>query len=425
MSSFEAYEAAKARYAALGVDTDEAIRRLAGVPVALHCWQGDDVRGFDGDPSAPLTGGIQTTGDYPGRARTPEELMADLDVALQLCPGTKKVNLHASYAIFDEENGGWVDRDRLEPKHFKKWVDFCKARGLGCDFNPTFFSHPKCDPLTLSSPNPETRRFWIDHGKACIRISQYLAQELGQPCVMNIWTGDGFKDIPADRMGPRMRYKASIDEILSEPYDFDLVKPCVESKVFGIGVEAYTAGSAEFALSYAAMNRDRCIPLMDNGHYHPTEVVSDKIPALLAFFPEIALHITRGVRWDSDHVVLFDDETKEIAKEIVRCGGLEGRVKIALDYFDASINRIFAWVTGFRNVQKALLFALLQPTEQMQALQDAGRFTELMLCAEQLKTMPFPAVWERYCAEQGVPTEDAAWFGTVQAYERDVLSRRV
>ena len=425
MSSFEAYEAAKARYAAFGVDTDEAIRRLAGVPVALHCWQGDDVRGFDGDPSAPLTGGIQTTGDYPGRARTPEELMADLDVALQLCPGTKKVNLHASYAIFDEENGGWVDRDRLEPKHFKKWVDFCKARGLGCDFNPTFFSHPKCDPLTLSSPNPETRRFWIDHGKACIRISQYLAQELGQPCVMNIWTGDGFKDIPADRMGPRLRYKASIDEILSEPYDFDLVKPCVESKVFGIGVEAYTAGSAEFALSYAAMNRDRCIPLMDNGHYHPTEVVSDKIPALLAFFPEIALHITRGVRWDSDHVVLFDDETKEIAKEIVRCGGLEGRVKIALDYFDASINRIFAWVTGFRNVQKALLFALLKPTEQMQALQDAGRFTELMLCAEQLKTMPFPAVWGRYCAEQGVPAEDAAWFGTVQAYERDVLSGRV
>ena len=425
MSSFEAYEAAKARYAALGVDTDEAIRRLAGVPVALHCWQGDDVRGFDGDPSAPLTGGIQTTGDYPGRARTPEELMADLDVALQLCPGTKKINLHASYAIFDEENGGWVDRDRLEPKHFKKWVDFCKARGLGCDFNPTFFSHPKCDPLTLSSPNAETRRFWIDHGKACIRISQYLAQELGQPCVMNIWTGDGFKDIPADRMGPRMRYKASIDEILSEPYDFDLVKPCVESKVFGIGVEAYTAGSAEFALSYAAMNRGKCIPLMDNGHYHPTEVVSDKIPALLAFFPEIALHITRGVRWDSDHVVLFDDETKEIAKEIVRCGGLEGRVKIALDYFDASINRIFAWVTGFRNVQKALLFALLQPMAQMQALQDAGRFTELMLCAEQLKTMPFPAVWERYCAEQGVPAEDAAWFGTVQAYERDVLSGRV
>lgn len=425
MSSFEAYEAAKARYAAFGVDTDEAIRRLAGVPVALHCWQGDDVRGFDGDPSAPLTGGIQTTGDYPGRARTPEELMADLDVALQLCPGTKKINLHASYAIFDEENGGWVDRDRLEPKHFKKWVDFCKARGLGCDFNPTFFSHPKCDPLTLSSPNPETRRFWIDHGKACIRISQYLAQELGQPCVMNIWTGDGFKDIPADRMGPRLRYKASIDEILSEPYDFNLVKPCVESKVFGIGVEAYTAGSAEFALSYAAMNRDRCIPLMDNGHYHPTEVVSDKIPALLAFFPEIALHITRGVRWDSDHVVLFDDETKEIAKEIVRCGGLEGRVKIALDYFDASINRIFAWVTGFRNVQKALLFALLQPTEQMQALQDAGRFTELMLCAEQLKTMPFPAVWERYCAEQGAPAEDAAWFGTVQAYERDVLSGRI
>ena len=302
---------------------------------------------------------------------------------------------------------------------------FCKKHGLGADFNPTFFSHPKCDPLTLSSPNEETRRFWIEHGRACVRISQYLAEELGQVCTMNIWTGDGFKDIPADRLGPRLRYKQSIDEILSEPFDFTKVKPCIESKVFGIGVESYTVGSAEFALSYAAMNRDKCIPLMDNGHYHPTEVVSDKIPSLLAFFDKVPLHVTRGVRWDSDHVVLFDDETKEIAKEIVRCGGLEGRVKIALDYFDASINRIFAWVTGFRNVQKALLFALLQPTAQMQALQDAGRFTELMLCAEQLKTMPFPAVWERYCAEQGVPAEDAAWFGTVQAYERDVLSGRV
>ena len=425
MSDFLAYANARAQYASLGVDTDAAIRTLAGVPVALHCWQGDDVRGFDGDPAAPLTGGIQTTGNYPGRARTPEELMADLDLALRLCPGTKKINLHASYAVFDETNGGWVDRDKLEPKHFAKWVEFCKARGLGCDFNPTFFSHPKCDPLTLSSPNPETRRFWIEHGKACIRISNYLAEELGQPCVMNIWTGDGLKDIPADRMGPRRRYREAIDEILSEPYDFNLVKPCVESKVFGIGVEAYTVGSAEFALSYAAMHSDKCIPLLDNGHYHPTEVVSDKIPALLAFFPEIALHITRGVRWDSDHVVLFDDETKEIAKEIVRCGGLDGHVHIALDYFDASINRIFAWVTGFRNVQKALLFALLQPTAHMQALQDAGRFTELMLCAEQMKTMPFSAVWAQYCAAQGVPAEDGAWFAAIEAYERGVLLKRV
>ena len=281
------YAEAKAKYVALGVDTDAAIAKLKNVPVALHCWQGDDVRGFDTDPTKPLTGGIQTTGNYPGRARTPEELMADLDMVLKLCPGTKKLNLHACYAIF--EDGEWVDRDKLEPKHFKNWGDFCKERGLGCDFNPTFFSHPKANGLTLSSPDEEIRRFWIEHGKACIRISNYLAEELGQPCVMNIWTGDGFKDIPADRMGPRVRYRESIDEILSEPYDFTKVKPCIESKVFGIGVEAYTVGSAEFALSYAAMNKGKCIPLMDNGHYHPTEVVSDKIPALLAFFPEIAL----------------------------------------------------------------------------------------------------------------------------------------
>ena len=282
------YSEARERYAAMGIDTDAAIAKLRDVPVSLHCWQGDDVRGFDGDPSKPLTGGIQTTGNYPGRARSPRELMDDLDMVLSLIPGRPKMNLHACYAIFDEENGGWVDRDRLEPKHFAKWVEFCRRRGLGCDFNPTFFSHEKCDPLTLSSPNEDTRKFWIDHGRACIRISQYLAQELGQPCVMNIWTGDGFKDIPGDRMGPRMRYRESIDAILAEPYDFSRVKPCVESKVFGIGVEAYTAGSAEFSLLYAAANRDKCIPLMDNGHYHPTEVVSDKIPALLTFFPESA-----------------------------------------------------------------------------------------------------------------------------------------
>jgi len=416
------YAEAKQRYAALGIDTDAAIARLKVAPVALHCWQGDDVRGFDTDPNKPLTGGIQTTGNYPGRARTPEELMADIDMVLKLCPGTKKMNLHASYAIFDEENGGWVDRDKLEPKHFQKWVDFCKERGLGCDFNPTFFSHPMCDPLTLSSPNEETRRFWIDHGKACIRISQYLAEQLGQPCVMNIWTGDGFKDVPADRIGPRVRYRQAIDEILSEPFDFNLVKPCVESKVFGIGVESYTVGSAEFSLSYAAMNMDKCIPLMDNGHYHPTEVVSDKIPALLAFFPEIALHITRGVRWDSDHVVLLDDETKELCKEIVRCGGLEGSVKMALDYFDASINRIAAWTVGLRNVQKALLNALLTP--DFSALQNENNWTELLVRAEEMKTLPFGEVWAQYCAECGVPN-DGEWLPIVQEYERTVLVNRV
>lgn len=416
------YNDAKVKYANIGIDTDKAIEALMSVPVALHCWQGDDVRGFDNEADS-LSGGIQTTGNYPGRARTPQELMADLDLALKLCPGTKKLNLHACYAIFDDENGGFVDRDKIEPKHFKKWVDFCKERGLGCDFNPTFFSHPKCDPLTLSSPNAETRKFWIEHGKACIRISQYFAEELGQECVMNIWTGDGFKDIPADRIGPRVRYKEAIEEILSEPFDFSKVKPCVESKVFGIGVEAYTVGSAEFSLSFAAAHSDKCIPLMDNGHYHPTEVVSDKIPALLAFFPEIALHITRPIRWDSDHVVLLDDETKEICKEIVRCGGLDGKVKIALDYFDASINRISAWVVGFRNVQKALLMALLTPDSKLTELQNNNNWTELMVLNEELKTMPFGEVWDEYCRRSNT-LMDGQWFKIVKDYENEVLVKR-
>ena len=415
------FESAKAIYARYGIDVEKAMEKASKAVISMHCWQGDDVRGFDTDPNKPLTGGIQTTGNYLGRARTPEELMADIDVVLKFIPGITKMNLHACYAIFDDENGGWVDRDKLEPKHFKKWVDFCKDRGLGCDFNPTFFSHPKCDPLTLASPNEETRKFWIEHGKACIRISQYLAEELGQPCVMNIWTGDGFKDVPADRMGPRVRYKESIDEILSEPFDFNLVKPCVESKVFGIGVESYTVGSAEFSLSYAAANKDKCIPLMDNGHYHPTEVVSDKIPALLTFFDQVALHVTRGVRWDSDHVLALDDETKEICKEIVRCGGLDGKVAIALDYFDASINRIAAWAVGMRNIQKALLNALLTP--DLSDLQNAGDFTQLLVAQEELKTMPLGIVWDEYCSRCGVPA-DGEWFASVQQYEKDVLSLR-
>ncbi len=414
------YNEAKERYAAIGVDTEKAMDILAGIPVALHCWQGDDVRGFDTDPSKPLTGGIQTTGNYPGRARTPGELMADIDEVLKLIPGKVKMNLHASYAIFDDENP-YVDRDKIEPRHFRKWVDFCKERGLGCDFNPTFFSHPKCDPLTLASPDPEIRKFWIEHGKACIRVSNYLAEELGEPCVMNIWTGDGFKDIPADRIGPRQRYRESIDAILSEPYDFGKVKPCVESKVFGIGVESYTVGSAEFSLSYAAANMDKCIPLMDNGHYHPTEVVSDKISALLAFFPEIALHITRPVRWDSDHVIIFDDETKEIAKEIVRCG--VDKVNIALDYFDASINRIAAWVIGYRSLRKSLLSALLEP-KGLADYQNKGDFTRLLAEQEDIKTLPFGEVWNEFCRRCGVPA-DGEWFGEIEKYEKEVQVKRV
>lgn len=414
------YQEACRQYMAFGISPEEQIEKLKNMPLSLHCWQGDDVRGFDSDPDKPLTGGIQTTGNYPGRARTPDELMADLEEVLKLIPGKPKLNLHASYAIF--EDGEWADRDRLEPKHFSRWADFCKKHGLGCDFNPTFFSHEKCDPLTLSSPNEETRRFWIDHGKACIRISEYLARELGQPCIMNIWTGDGFKDIPGDRIGPRIRYRSSLDEILSEPYDFSLVKPCIESKVFGIGVESYTAGSSEFALLYAAYNKDKCIPLMDNGHYHPTEVVSDKISALLAFFPEIALHITRPVRWDSDHVVLFDDETREMAREIIRCGAA-GRVHMALDYFDASINRIAAWVTGYRNVQKALLYALLQPSGYLKKLQDNGDLTRLMVVQEELKTLPFGEIWNEYCRRCGAPC-DGEWFEDVTNYEKQVLEAR-
>ncbi|HAN43526.1 MAG TPA: L-rhamnose isomerase [Sphaerochaeta sp.] len=419
MKNSERYSYAKEQYSRFGVDADKAIGTLKNISVSLHCWQGDDVRGFDTDPGKPLTGGIQTTGNYPGRASNPQELMQDIDEVLKLIPGKPKMNLHASYAIFDD--GDWADRDRLEPKHFKRWVDFCKERKLGCDFNPTFFSHEKCDPLTLSSPNEDTRRFWIDHGKACIRISNYLAEELGEKCVMNIWTGDGLKDVPGDRIGPRVRYKESIDEILSEKYDFNKVKPCIESKVFGIGVEAYTVGSAEFALSYAAFNRDKCIPLMDNGHYHPTEVVSDKIPALLAFFDEIALHVTRPIRWDSDHVVLFDDETREIAREIVRCG--VQKVDIALDYFDASINRISAWVTGYRNVQKALLFALLQPEDELRKLQDEQNFTKLMAVQEELKVLPFGEIWDEYLRLCGKPA-DGEWLPEVERYEREVLSKR-
>lgn len=418
MTVKERYESAKALYASIGVDTDKAIATLKSVPVSMHCWQGDDVKGFDQD--GPLTGGIQTTGNYPGKARTPEELMADMEKVLSLVPGKKKLNLHASYAVF--EPGEFADRDKLEPKHFAKWVEFAKKHDMGIDFNPTFFSHDMVrNGLTLSSPDEEVRRFWINHGKACIRISQYFAEETGVPCVMNIWTGDGYKDIPADRMGPRMRYKESIEEILSEPFDKSKVKPCVESKVFGIGVESYTAGSAEFTLSFAATH-EGCLPLMDNGHYHPTEVVSDKISALLCFFPEIALHVTRPVRWDSDHVVLFDDETREIAKEIVRNDALN-RVYIATDFFDAGINRISAWTVGLRSVQKALLNALLTPNEALKKLQDENRFTELMVMQDETKTMPFGDVWKEYCEQCGVPG-DREWLDDVKTYEEEVLSKR-
>ncbi len=418
MTSTSRYASAKEIYADIGVDTDAAIEKLKKIPVSLHCWQGDDVTGFDHD--GPLTGGIQTTGNYPGRAKTPKELMEDIDKVIKLTPGKKKLNLHASYAIF--ENGEFTDRNCIEPKHFEKWVEFAKEHDMGLDFNPTFFSHDKIkDGLTLSSPDKEIRQFWIEHGRACIRISEYFAKETGIPCVMNIWTGDGSKDIPADRLGPRERYKTAIEEIIAEPHNPALVKPCVESKVFGIGVESYTVGSSEFALSFAATHKG-CLPLMDNGHYHPTEMVSDKIPALLAFFPEIALHITRPVRWDSDHVVLFDDETKEMAKEIVRADALE-RVNMALDYFDASINRISAWIVGFRSWQKALLSALCTPHQKLKKLQEEGNWTELMVCQEAIKLLPFGDIWNEYCEQCNAP--ESKWFEEVKQYEKEVLAKRI
>ena len=365
MTNKERYEAAKEMYAEIGVDTDQAME------------------------------------------------------VLKLVPGTKKINVHACYAIFGD--GERADRDALEPKHFAKWVEFAKERGMGLDFNPTFFSHPKASEYTLTSPDEEIRQFWIRHGQACVRISEYFAEETGIPCVMNVWIPDGFKDIPADRLGPRMRYKDSLDQILSIDYDRSKVYVCVESKVFGIGLEAYTAGSAEFAQNYVAKT-PRTIPLMDNGHYHPTEMVSDKISSMLLFNEKVALHVTRPMRWDSDHVVLLDDETKEIAKEIVRNDAID-RVFIALDYFDASINRISAWTVGMRNMQKALLSALLTPNAKLKELQDQCRFTELMMIQEELKTYPMGAVWDYYCEQEGVPVR-ADWYQEVQKYEETVLAAR-
>ena len=410
-----AYELAKSEYAAAGVDTEAALKVLKDIPISVHCWQGDDVIGLDG--AGALTGGIQTTGNYPGRARNFGELKADIKQAFSLMPGKKRLNLHASYAVL---NGEKADRNAYRPEHFAPWVQFAKENGIaGIDFNPTFFSHAKVkDGLTLSSPDDKIRKFWVEHAIACLKIGEYFADEFGSPCLVNIWIPDGFKDVPADRLTPRLRLKDSLDKILACGYDRSKVVVAVESKVFGIGVESYTVGSNEFYQNYAAKNNICC--LLDNGHYHPLEYVSDKIPALLAFYDKLALHVTRGVRWDSDHVVLFEDELKEIAKEIVRNGATD-KVMIGLDYFDASINRLSAWVTGQRSMQKALLYALLIDNDKLRALQDNSQFTELMVAQEEIKDMPFGAVWKEYLSREGLKED---YLTPIKTYEEKILNER-
>ena len=409
------YETASGRYGEIGVCTEDAIKKLQSVSISIHCWQGDDTCGFD--IGEALSGGILATGNYPGKASTPDELMSDFDKALSLIPGKHRINLHAMYVIND---GKPVGRDSIEPKHFQGWIDYAKARDIGIDFNPTFFSHPMVkNNLTLSSPDEEVRVYWVRHAIACRKIASFIAGELGKPVLNNIWIPDGYKDVPADRLGPRKRLKKSLDEIFTDKQDG--VIDCVEGKVFGIGMESYTVGSHEFYLAYAAAHPG-VYNLLDNGHYHPSEMASDKIPSMLTCFDKVPLHVTRPVRWDSDHVVLFDDELKEIAKEIVRNDALD-KVLIGLDFFDASINRIAAWVVGTRNMQKALLFALLTPWDVLKSLQDNNQFTKLMVLHEELKTLPFGAVWEEFCQRNNVPY-DNSWFNAIEEYEREVLSKR-
>ena len=409
------FDSAKELYANIGVDVDAALQKLQNVKISMHCWQGDDVSGFEN--SGDLTGGIAATGNYPGKARNAEELMADMDKAFSLIPGKHKINLHACYAITDEH----PDRNELEPKHFQAWVDFAKKRKLGIDFNPTFFSHPKAaDGLTLSHPDAGIRKFWIEHGKCCRRITEFFGRELGQLSLDNVWIPDGLKEIPADRLTPRRRLKDSLDELFSEQLDPRFIIDSVESKVFGIGLEAYTVGSHEFYMNYAAKTGVLC--LLDNGHFHPTENVADKIPSLLLFADKLALHVTRPMRWDSDHVVLLNDDLRDIANEIVRCDALD-RVLIGLDFFDASVNRIAAWVIGMRNMQRALLAALLTPHKKLARLQQEGKFYEMMALNEEIKTYPLGAVWDHFCEINKVPVREA-WLNRVKRYEKDVLLKR-
>ncbi len=410
------YEAAKAQYAKHGIDVDQALAKLSTIKISMHCWQGDDVRGFL-NRDQDLTGGISVTGNYPGAARTPEELRADLEKAFSLIPGKHKVNLHAIYADTDER----VEIDRLEPKHFEKWVAWAKEQELGLDFNPTCFSHEKSkDGLTLSHPDDEIRNFWIRHCQASRRIGAYFGEQLGQTCVTNVWIPDGYKDVPADRLGPRKRLKAALDEVFAEELNPAHNLDAVESKLFGLGSEAYVVGSHEFYMGYGVQN-DKLICL-DAGHFHPTEVISNKLSSLSLFTSGILLHVSRPMRWDSDHVVVLDDELLEIGKELVR-GDLLDITHIGLDFFDASINRVAAWVIGTRNTIKALLRAMLEPIEALKKAELEGDYTTRLALTEEFKSYPFGAVWDYYCATQGVPVREE-WLAEVKAYERDVLSKR-
>ena len=413
----KAYEAAQQRYAEMSVDSDKAMEQLSKIAISLHCWQGDDVGGFES--SEGLTGGgIMATGAYPGKARTADELRADVEKVMSLLPGKHRLNLHAIYA----ETKGKVERNELQPEHFKTWIDWAKANGLGMDFNGTFFSHPKADSgFTLSSANEEIRKFWVEHGIVCRKVGAAMGKELGTPCVTNLWIADGYKDIPADRKGPRERLKKSLDEIFAEKVDRRNLLDAVEAKLFGIGSESYVVGSHEFYLGYAIENKT--LLCLDTGHFHPTEVVSDKISSVLTFLDEILLHVSRGVRWDSDHVVILSDELRAIAQEIVR-GDYLDRVHIGLDFFDASINRIAAWVIGTRCMIKALLIALLEPSEKLRQMELEGDYTGRLAMMEELKTLPFGAVWDYYCTKMDAPAGES-WLDETRAYEKNVLSKRV
>jgi L-rhamnose isomerase len=411
------YGIAKEQYAAIGVDTDAALEKLKTIPVSIHCWQGDDVGGFEHVGGSELSGGIQATGNYPGKARTLDELRADIEKALSLIPGTHRLNLHACYL----DNGGvFVDRDQIEIKHFQSWIDWSKDKLHGLDFNPTFFSHEKAaDGFTLSHIDKGIRDFWIEHGKACRRIGAEMGKQLGTTTVTNIWIPDGYKDIPIDRTGPRERLADSLDEIFSINVNPKHNLDAVESKLFGIGVESYTVGSHEFYMGYA-ISRQKLLCL-DAGHFHPTEMISDKISSVLMFCPELLLHVSRPVRWDSDHVVCFDDELQQIAKELVRSGQLE-KIHIGLDFFDASINRVAAWVIGTRNMLKAMLFALLEPIDALKKIEIEMDYTQRLAMLEELKTLPWAAVWDYYCMKHDVPVR-AAWFDEIKQYEKYILSR--